>query len=61
MPYLAAIFTSSRAKKGDAENDRRVDIVIQAAVFQDAPVLKMIGGKVDDLLGCTRHLNGSGG
>ena len=41
-------------KEGDAENDRRVDIVIQAAIFQDAPVLKMIGGKVDDLLWCAR-------
>ena len=30
-------------KEGDAENDRRMDIVIQAAVFEDAPVLKMIG------------------
>jgi len=30
-------------KEGHAENDRRMDIVIQAAVFEDAPVLKMIG------------------
>ena len=41
-------------KEGHAENDRRMDIVIQAAVFQDAPVLKMIGGQIDNLLGRAR-------
>ena len=41
-------------KEGHAENDRRMDIVIQAAVFQDALLPKTIGGKVDDLLWCAR-------
>ena len=48
-------------KEGHAENNRRMDIVFQAAVFQDAPVLKMIGGQIDDLLWRAGHLNGSGG
>jgi hypothetical protein len=30
-------------KEGNAENDRRMDIIFQAAVFEDAPVVKMIG------------------
>jgi signal transduction histidine kinase len=49
MPYLRDL-DQLACKEGHAEDDRGVDIVLQAAVFQDASLLKMIGGEVGDLL-----------
>jgi hypothetical protein len=49
MPYRCDFHELPR-KEGDAKNDRRMDIVIQAAIYQGSPAVKMIGSEVNDLL-----------
>src|SRR5271169_3519165 len=44
----------------NAENNGRVNVVIQAAVFEDALTLKMVGGEIDDLLRRPRALERQG-
>src|SRR5580693_4898873 len=38
------------SKKRNAEDHRRVHVVVQLAILQDAMTLQMVGGEIDDLL-----------